>query len=68
MYANQMFYMGYNDTNDQWRYARFYANASGALVTDTWKKDNSDWYYFGKDAASVDGLNTINGVTYYFNK
>ena len=67
MYANQMFYMGYNDTNDQWRNARFYANASGALVTDTWKKDNSDWYYFGKDAASVDGLNTINGVTYYFN-
>ena len=67
MYANQMFYMGYNDTNDQWRNARFYANASGALVTDTWKKENSDWYYFGKDAASVDGLNTINGVTYYFN-
>ena len=67
MYVNQMFYMGYHDANNQWRYARFYANASGALVTDTWKKDNSDWYYFGKDAASVDGLNTINGVTYYFN-
>ena len=67
MYANQMFNMGYNDANNQWRYAFFYANESGALVTDTWKMDHSDWYYFGKDAASLEGLNTINGVTYYFN-
>lgn len=47
----------------------FYADASGALVTNSWIFDGGRWYYFDDIDGSMvfDGVHYVNGKLYYFN-
>lgn len=44
----------------------YFADQNGKLAKNSWVKWNGKWYYFGKDATGAEGIQTINGKTYYF--
>lgn len=46
----------------------YYADASGALKTDTWFRENGRWYYFDHFGRMAVGAQDIGGNTYLFNR
>ena len=45
----------------------YYANGSGELQTNTWKKSNGTWYYLAEDGRMVrNGVFTVKGKDYSF--
>lgn len=51
------------DDYDDGTYRWFYANSSGALITNDAKKISGKWYYFGSDGIMVSGLVHLNDDT-----
>ena len=47
-------------------YGSRYLNKNGQYVTNTWKKLNGYWFYFGADGYRVTGEQTIGGKKYLF--
>ncbi|MBE5943294.1 MAG: hypothetical protein E7258_00070 [Lachnospiraceae bacterium] len=44
----------------------YYADDSGKLARNEWVYRNDGWYYFDDNCHAVNGVQTINGKTYYF--
>ena len=63
MYRNCTFSNWDKDTNQNEYY---WASSSGALYTNTWGGDYNNTYYYGADAKSCRGMQTIDGIRYIF--
>ena len=63
MYRNCTFSNWDKDTNQNEYY---WASSSGALYTNTWGGDYNNTYYYGADAKSCRGIQTIDGIRYIF--
>ena len=63
MYRNCTFSNWDKDTNQNENY---WASSSGALYTNTWGGDYNNTYYYGADAKSCRGMQTIDGIRYIF--
>ena len=47
--------------------AAWYWYEDGEPVRNTWRKENSWWYWLSKDGKMLTGIQTINGKRYYLN-
>ena len=63
MYRNCTFSNWDKDTNQNEYY---WASSSGALYMNTWGGDYNNTYYYGADAKSCRGMQTIDGIRYIF--
>ena len=45
---------------------KYFAKEDGALAAKCWLKKAGEWYYFDEAGEGVKGIQTINGVKYYF--
>ena len=52
---------GCEESNNTWKYKQ----KDGTYVTDAWKQDNGNWYYFGENSIMVTNQETPDG--YYVN-
>ena len=64
MYDNTSF-GDYNEESDQ--YLQYRAKSGGRLYVAEWFKDSwGNWFYYGSDAAAVEGKQSISGKDYFF--
>lgn len=47
---------------------RYLAEKDGKVKRNAWAKWNGEWYYFGSNGAGLNGIQIINGKTYYFDE
>lgn len=66
MKTDMMFYAYVTDENGKETGSYYLANQDGTLKKNTWAKWKGVWYYFGSNAAGVDGVQTIDGKKYFF--
>ena len=45
---------------------KYFAKENGALAAKCWLEKAGEWYYFDETGEGVKGIQTINGVKYYF--
>lgn len=64
MYTDQLFRV-YDADGEGTRYL---ADKNGKVKRNTWVKWNGEWYYFGSNGAGLNGIQTVNGKTYYFDE
>lgn len=66
MYTNMLFHADAQEGSTIQK--NYLASQDGSLKKNTWAKWNGKWYYFGSDGAGVQGVQTIDGKKYFFEK
>lgn len=44
----------------------YYQRPDGSKLTNSWKRINGSWYYFGTDGAMTTGWKYVDGYKFYF--
>lgn len=68
MYSNTQFYIPKPNGAGGWNYTYYRAKADGTLYVNSWYEETeyNIKYYYGEEGVGLEGLNTVDGVLYYF--